>query len=54
MSVPVILLVVIVLLAVGVFPAWPHARNWNYGYYPTGGLTLVAAVIILLLLMGRI
>ncbi len=47
-----ILLVVLVLLLVGALPAWPHSRNW--GYAPSGGLGLVAAIIIILLLMGRI
>lgn len=54
MSIVAILLIIVILLAVGVHPAWPHARNWNYGYYPVGGLTLVAAIIVILLLMGRI
>ena len=47
-----LLLVVLVLLALGSFPAWPHSRNW--GYYPSGGLGIVAIVIIVLLLSGGI
>jgi hypothetical protein len=47
-----ILLVILVLMLLGAVPAWPHSRNW--GYYPSGGLGLVALVLIVLLLMGHI
>ena len=47
-----ILLVVLILLLLGALPAWPHSRNWGYG--PSGGLGLVAVIILVLLLMGRI
>ena len=47
-----ILLVILILMLLGSFPAWPHSRNW--GYYPSGGLGLVAVVLVVLLLMGRI
>jgi hypothetical protein len=47
-----ILLLVLVLLAIGSIPAWPHSRNW--GYYPSGGLGLLVLVMLLLLFTGRI
>lgn len=47
-----ILLVVLILLLIGAFPAWPHSRKWGYG--PTGGLGLILIILIVLLLMGRI
>ena len=47
-----ILLIVLILMLIGVFPAWPHSRSWGYG--PTGGLGLVAIIIIVLLVMGRL
>jgi len=47
-----ILLVVIVLMLIGALPAWPHSRSW--GYYPSGGLGLVLAILVILLLLGRI
>jgi hypothetical protein len=47
-----ILLVVIILMLIGVLPAWPHSRSW--GYYPSGGLSLVLAILVILLLLGRI
>lgn len=47
-----ILIVILILMLLGAFPAWPHSRNW--GYFPSGGLGLVAVILIVLLLMGRI
>jgi hypothetical protein len=47
-----ILLIMLILMLVGAFPTWPHSRTW--GYYPTGGLGLALAVVIVLLLLGRI
>lgn len=47
-----ILLVVLVLLLLGALPTWPYSRSW--GYYPSGGLGLVAVVVIILLLAGRL
>ena len=47
-----ILLVVLVLMLLGAVPAWPHSRDW--GYYPSGGLGLLVAIILILLLLGRI
>jgi hypothetical protein len=47
-----ILIILLVLMLVGAFPAWPHSRNW--GYYPSGGLGLVVIILVILLLLGRI
>jgi hypothetical protein len=47
-----ILLILLVLLLIGALPAWPHSKAW--GYYPSGGLSLVVLVVLLLLLFGRI
>jgi Protein of unknown function (DUF3309) len=52
MSLSTILLIVLVLILIGVLPAWPHSRSWGYG--PTGGLGLVVVVLVVLLLMGRL
>ena len=46
-----ILLIVLLLLSVGSFPAWPHSRSW--GYYPSGGLGLLLLIVLILLLLGR-
>ncbi len=47
-----ILLVFLIIMLLGALPTWPHSRNW--GYYPSGGLGLVAAILLILLLLGRI
>ena len=47
-----ILLIVLILLLIGAFPAWPHSRSWGYG--PTGGLGIVLIVVIVLLITGVI
>jgi Protein of unknown function (DUF3309) len=47
-----ILLVLLVLMLIGAFPAWPHSRNW--GYYPSSGLGALLVVLVVLLLLGRI
>ncbi len=52
MSLGTILLIVLILLLIGVIPAWPHSRSWGYG--PSGGLGLVVIILIVLLLMGRL
>lgn len=44
-----VLIVVLVLMLIGVFPAWPYSRGW--GYYPTGGIGLVLAIVVILLLL---
>jgi hypothetical protein len=47
-----ILLVIVVLLLLGALPAWPYSRAWGYG--PTGGLSLVLIVLLLLVMSGRL
>jgi Protein of unknown function (DUF3309) len=47
-----ILLIILILLLIGSWPAWPYSAGW--GYYPSGGIGLVLIIIIVLLLMGRI
>ena len=46
-----VLVVLLVLMLIGSFPAWPHSRGW--GYYPSGGLGLVLLILIILALSGR-
>jgi Protein of unknown function (DUF3309) len=52
MSLGTILLVVIILMLIGVIPAWPHSRGW--GYRASGGIGLILIILIILILMGRI
>jgi hypothetical protein len=47
-----ILVILLVLMLVGSFPAYPYSRGW--GYYPSGFLGLLLVVLLVLLLLGHI
>jgi hypothetical protein len=47
-----VLLILVVLFLVGALPTWPHSRNW--GYFPSSGLGLVAVILLVLVLAGRL
>jgi hypothetical protein len=49
MSIGTVLLVLLILMLIGAFPAWPHSRSW--GYYPSGGLGLLLVILIVVLLL---
>lgn len=51
----IVLLILFLLGGVGTLPTWSHSRNW--GYAPSGGLSLIGVailVILILLLTGRL
>ena len=52
MSLATITLIVLIVLLIGAMPTWAHSRNW--GYAPSGGLGLVAFVVLVLLAMGHL
>jgi hypothetical protein len=52
MSLGTILLIVLILILIGVIPAWPHARSW--GYAPSGIVGVILVIVIVLLLLGRL
>ena len=52
MTIGTILLVLLILMLIGAFPAWPHSKSWGYG--PSGGLGLVVVILRVLLVLGRI
>jgi Protein of unknown function (DUF3309) len=52
MTASTLLLIVLILLLVGAFPAWPHSRAWGYG--PSGVLGVVLVVILVAALLGRV
>jgi hypothetical protein len=52
LSMVTILLVILVLMLLGALPAWPHSRSW--GYAPSGTLTIVLIVLLVLALTGRV
>ncbi|GLK67883.1 DUF3309 domain-containing protein [Hansschlegelia plantiphila] len=47
-----ILIIILVLLVIGAFPAWPYSRG--YGYGPSGILGVILIVLVILALTGRI
>ena len=47
-----ILLILLVLLLVGALPSWPYSRSW--GFAPSGLVTLVVVVVVLLAVTGRL
>ena len=45
-----LLLIVLLVLLVGALPTWPYSTGW--GYYPSGGLSLLLVLVIVLALVG--
>lgn len=52
MSVGTILLIILILILIGVIPAWPYSRGWGYG--PGGIVGLILIVLLILVLLGRV
>ena len=44
-----ILLIIILLLLIGALPVYPYSREW--GYAPSGTLTVILVIVILFLLL---
>jgi hypothetical protein len=47
-----LLFIVLLILLLGAVPAWPYSRGWGYG--PSGVLSLLLIVFLVLLIMGMI
>lgn len=47
-----ILLILLILLLVGALPRWPYSAGWGYG--PSGILTLLLVILLVMALSGRI
>lgn len=47
-----LLLIVLVLLLAGAFPRWGYNKNWGYG--PSGLLSLVFVVVLVMVLLDFI
>jgi hypothetical protein len=52
MNIGLVLLIILILILAGVFPAWPHSRAWGWG--PSGIVGVFLLVLILLLLFGKL
>ena len=49
MTLSTLLVILLVLLLIGALPVYPYSRQW--GYYPSGTLALIVAVVALMLLL---
>jgi len=47
-----ILTIVVIVALVGSLPTWPHSKNW--GYFPSGIIGLVIAIVLILFLTGHL
>jgi hypothetical protein len=47
-----IILILLILLLIGAFPAWPYSRAW--GYNPVGIIFIILLVYLLLALTGHV
>jgi hypothetical protein len=52
MNLTTVLIVLVVLMLIGVLPAWPHSAGW--GYYPSGVLGVILTVVLILFLVRRV
>ena len=52
MSLGMILLIVLILALLGVIPTWPHSKSW--GYAPSGVVSLLVVVLVVMLVTGNI
>ncbi len=50
MTTETLLLLVVIVLIAGAFPAWPHSKSW--GYAPTGVLTFLLVVFLIWAIAG--
>jgi uncharacterized protein DUF3309 len=44
-----ILLIILIILLLGTVPRWPYSREWGYG--PSGGISLLLVIVLILLLL---
>jgi len=44
-----ILLVLLILILLGAFPAWPYSRGWGYG---PSGITVVLLIVVIIAMSG--
>ena len=49
MTLTTLLVILLVLVLIGALPVYPYSREW--GYYPSGLLAVIVAVVALMLLL---
>lgn len=47
-----LMLLLLIVLLIGALPTWPYSAGW--GYYPSGFLTLLLLVVLVMVLLGRV
>ena len=47
-----LLLIVLLVVVLVLLPAWPYSVGW--GYYPSGGVGVVLAIFLLLIVMEKL
>jgi hypothetical protein len=52
MTLGTIVLILVILALIGVLPTWEYSSGW--GYAPSGIAGLIALILVVLLLVGRI
>ncbi|MGI8724032.1 MAG: DUF3309 family protein [Methyloceanibacter sp.] len=52
MMLTTVLIIILILILLGAFPAWPHSRNWGYG--PSGIVGLILVILLILVLLGKV
>ena len=52
MSLGTVLLIIVILMLIGAIPTWPHSKGW--GFAPSGVVSVVLVVVVVLLVAGRI
>jgi hypothetical protein len=46
------LIVILILMLIGAFPAWPYNRGWSYG--PSAIIALIFAILLAMSLLGKV
>jgi hypothetical protein len=52
MSLGTLLIIVLVICLIGVAPRWDYSRRWGYG--PSGLVSTLLVIVVVLALFGRI
>lgn len=47
-----VLLIILILAIIGALPMWPYSAHW--GYYPSGGMSFVVLILVIMFASGRL
>lgn len=47
-----VILILLILLLIGAMPTWGYSKGW--GYYPSGLLSILLVVVLVMLLTGNL